>query len=528
MAGRTVSSFPSVAHHRSMGSDLPSSWFSLPVVVIVLASCLYIAVSLTWGRFANLDNDEIFYKAPGREWAATGHFRSPELKGYLGVVPPLEEIWLIYPPTYPFVFGLVVKVVGFGWRQCVGFDAVVHVIVSWLTVLIVGRFTGSVRTWPAVLCFLSVLVLGVLGRPDDLATAFGLIGILFVLRPYEQSRRALTYSEIISSGLSFGLCGATSPVAGIVLGAIGCPYIVERSGSTARAVVLLTCWTATAAFIFMLTIMPILVVSPTAYQQFIAQSRLVTGLDTRTVLERLTIVLTIGRRLSVPILGTIVLALLSFPSELKQKKLSRWSHHWLGIFLAIGALLLIRIHNYSYLWYVLPFALASFFASFVQGSLFGNRRLDVLGAGFLLATVGFGASQFFRETLILASLPQEQTLDYNADLVRREIPLGSTIVAYDLWWSLGNDYRVFEHQVPEKHWSEVQAVVSTTGSPMGQDQTRPSPRDQYLASHFESALDARNPEPIRLMGAPLSRTFRGYGVHILRRTDGDFTRNSDH
>src|SRR5690348_11300028 len=102
----------------------------LPVLALFAGLIAYVALLTTIGRLPNIDGDEIFYKAPGREWAQTGRFAAPELTGYLDVPPAFEEVWLVYPPVYPFSFGLFVKIAGFGWRQAVFFDAFIHALLA--------------------------------------------------------------------------------------------------------------------------------------------------------------------------------------------------------------------------------------------------------------------------------------------------------------------------------------------------------------------------------------------------------------
>ncbi len=504
--------------NATQGDDVPQIALSplktLTFIALSVIALMYVAVAGTFGRFPNLDQDEIFYKAPGREWAKTGYFRAPELTGYLGVKPGLEDAWLIYPPVYPITYGLFVKLFGFGWRQSVVFDAVIHCGVAFLTAFLAWRL--SQRIWPGVVAFVSVLCLGALGRPDDLAVSFGLVGVLMVLKSFQMRHEPISNRELIASGIAFGLCGATSPVAAIVIGGVALPCMLWRSGGWVTAIRMLGFWMTIATVVLILVIAPVAIKSPEAYKQFFAQSNVILKTDTRSMIERLFSVLTVGRRLSWPFLGLFGLGFVSLVPALIRKATTRWLYLWLGPTLGIGLLLLTKIHNYSYLWFLVPFLTASFFGAIARNELFG-RRLDRSALALGMVLIGIGSLQFFRETLILAMLPREQTLDYNADLIRREVPPGSTILNYDLWWALGNEYRIFEHQVPAKHWGEVHAVVSTTGSPIGSDAPRQTPRDEYVAAYFETSLDRRNPDAIRLGPLTLSKSFRGFGVHVLKR-----------
>jgi hypothetical protein len=84
-------------------------------VLLILIALVFLGAMAGLSRLPNIDTDEAFYKAAGRELGMHGRFAAPELTGYLGVRPPPEEVWLLYPPLYPLLFGGVVSVFGFGW-----------------------------------------------------------------------------------------------------------------------------------------------------------------------------------------------------------------------------------------------------------------------------------------------------------------------------------------------------------------------------------------------------------------------------
>jgi hypothetical protein len=65
----------------------------------------------------------------------------------------------------------VVKLFGFGWRQCVAFDAVIHACLALLTYAVALGLSGGKNRQAAFWAGLAVLPLGVFstGRPDELA-----------------------------------------------------------------------------------------------------------------------------------------------------------------------------------------------------------------------------------------------------------------------------------------------------------------------------------------------------------------------
>jgi hypothetical protein len=59
-------------------------------------SALYCVAELVPGRFAV--TDEVYFKAAGRNWAATGQFAAPELKGYRDdIAPHVSDVFFAYP-----------------------------------------------------------------------------------------------------------------------------------------------------------------------------------------------------------------------------------------------------------------------------------------------------------------------------------------------------------------------------------------------------------------------------------------------
>jgi len=86
----------------------------------------YLAVTARYGRFANFD--EVWYKCAGLDWAKHGTFAAHELSGFGHFKPGFDKVFGVYPPLYPFAFGLYTRIVGFGWRQVCLFDAGIHVL----------------------------------------------------------------------------------------------------------------------------------------------------------------------------------------------------------------------------------------------------------------------------------------------------------------------------------------------------------------------------------------------------------------
>jgi hypothetical protein len=150
---------------------------------LLLASLAYLAILTYLGRFPCIDRDETYFKAAGREWAATGRFAAPELRGIFELEPSLSEVWLPYPPLYPFLFGCVGKMFRFALDAITAFSikplllASLGGVVTALLAFALGAYSlvayirgSTVVGWTSlmtVITFLSsvqLLVLGVIGE----------------------------------------------------------------------------------------------------------------------------------------------------------------------------------------------------------------------------------------------------------------------------------------------------------------------------------------------------------------------------
>jgi hypothetical protein len=480
---------------------------------LLLASLAYLLVLTNVGRFPCIDRDETWYKAAGREWAATGRFAAPELRGSYGMEPPLEEVWLVYPPLYSFLFGCVVRMVGFGWRVCVWFDAVIHISLAVLTFGVAYGLSAGGDRRAAFWAGLAVLPLGVTGRPDELAIAFGMAGLLPLVRLRADAGCTLSWASAVASGALFGLCAGTSIAAAIVLGLIALVFLGARAGSPARFIVLGMTWAGTAATVSAALIAPILLYHPDAYRQYPALMKMIFQSDTRSHREKIAALLTVGRRVSLPVFGILALGLATAVDSLRRGTWRRWAMLWLGPVAGALFLLIFDTHLYCYVWFLGPYVLAAA----VAGS---DPRLTPwsLGAyisrGVIVLLVLYGSIDTVKQTIILATLPETQSMEYNARWIRDLIPRGSTVMTYEAWsYFSGSDYTVYDLEISRIYWSEVDYVVV-------QEQPLPHELDDYVQRHFRLIYDNQHRTPYTLLGVPLSRFHTGFGARVFARQKG--------
>jgi len=489
--------------------------------IFVVSISIYLFALIWLGRLPQPDTDEIFYKSPGREWAASGRFASPEFRGWYGFDPPLERIWLVYPPVYPFLFGVFVKVFGFGWRQCEIFDGLIRVAVAALTYAVAYRLADRHRSWAALCAGLAILPMSVwvIGRPDDLAVCFGMLGLLPLLASSADAVEGPPSPRaILVSGALLGLCAATSPVASIVIGLIGAVQLALRCRRPSQFVGAGALWVAAGALALGAAVAPVLWQVPAAYKQFQGHAGAIRS-DTRSLGERLRAILTVGRLISIPVLGLILVGQGLFLRARDGRTAGRWARSWLGPVLGIVFLLAIKVHSPAYIWYMGPFVVAAVMAGLVSSWPAGSLARGLPWALAVLLLVGYGSLEYGKQALLYALMPGSQRLDPNVAVLRRLIPHGSTIVTYEFWWVIGNEYDVRDRQIPPWLWGEIDYVVATTSTPLGLQDLYPL--DDYVRAHFVPCYDGRSEAPITFLGSPISRTFHGYGPLIWKRRTAD-------
>ena len=246
----------SANHSKKNGANKVMSRKTALAILLAL-SALYCLAELVPGRFAV--TDEVFFKAAGRTWAATGRFAAPEMKGYFSnvLVPPATEVFFAYPPLYPFLFGVYTKVIGFGPRSCMLYDVVIHLLVVWCGAL-VARLVFAVPWSASALCGALLLPLGTAGRPDELGIVFAL-GAALALR----TEVPLKFGVPVG-GVLLGLSCATSLGACLFLGSLVGFEVTRRERSYVRKLRNLAITAIIAIVVLAVCVAPVLMTHPLA------------------------------------------------------------------------------------------------------------------------------------------------------------------------------------------------------------------------------------------------------------------------
>jgi 4-amino-4-deoxy-L-arabinose transferase-like glycosyltransferase len=139
-------------------------------------------LEFTYPRFPDMDH-EAYFKAAGWNAIQKGAFAAPELEGYRHLDPPIERVYVTYPPLYTWLFGQWSRVTGFGWAACVGYDALISAVLAFIVYALagvvadalLGPLSDSRRTALAFVPALLTLLFRQVARPDELGMALGLL-----------------------------------------------------------------------------------------------------------------------------------------------------------------------------------------------------------------------------------------------------------------------------------------------------------------------------------------------------------------
>ena len=475
-------------------------------LVAVLA--IYVAQATMIGRLSGFD--EPWYKSAGREWGLHGRFASPELTGFMpNLDPPPERVYFPYTPLYSFLFGVLVRVAGFGWRQCVGYDAAIHATLAGLTYVLARRLGGDrLPRLGALAAALAVLAMGeVEGRPDELAMSFAMLGLIVAVGG------PIGWARAAASGALFGLCAGTSVGAAVMLGYIAFAVLVTAPSPWPRRVASCLVWGLSAGVVLGLVVAPILIPHPRAIDQFSTVARMhvsVGNLVTRffsyyrslrPIVRGLAPVLLIGLWLST---GTV-----------RTGGAGRWLRLWLGPILGIGFMLATVPQKLTYLWFLGPWMIVATASELALAwpALPSWKRVVV--AAVLAGAFVLGSEKAARNTLILATLPPSQRADHNEKLLAALIPAGRSVLTLDSWWLLARDHVVYDARWALVPPSAVDFVV-VTGNGSGVP-GQPVFLDFPLEKEYHLIADNLNRSRPTFLGRSLTNSSNGFGALVYER-----------
>ncbi len=486
----------------------------MALVLLAALSLVYFLSVIVPGRFAV--TDEVFFKAAGRNWAATGHFAAPELTGRLTEGPPLSEIYFAQPPLYTFLFGAYVKLLGFSPRVCIAYDAMIHLVLMWSAVIF-ARIVYRVDWGWAALSGALLATLGTAGRPDELGIVFALwAAVAFRSRISDPWRVPL-------GGALLGLCVCTSLGAFLFLSPLVLVELftarTDRAGRIADLGVGALAGIAVAAA----CVAPILIAHPAAYRQLIEhageQSSVLSALTGEQRNSSLGFValwksmMRYGYNYGLLIGGPLLFA---GPCGWLTRFSPRPVYWRLVILLASWVVLFIGMPGkYPYFWFqgcLLLIACVAL-AAHARDSLPTLRWRFVLALGLVLWLAA--SAQSLRWGYILWTLPQEQRLTVSDRRVREEVPAGEGVMTIDYWWDLADRDDVYDLVFSDPGVGAVNYIV-LSGNGSGKAGVPTDFKDKYKPG-FRAIFDQLNAMPPHISHLAISHSAYGFGAYVLKK-----------
>jgi hypothetical protein len=487
---------------------------NVALAVLAALSLVYFLSVIVPGRFAV--TDEVFFKAAGRNWAATGHFAAPELTGRLTEGPPLSEIYFAQPPIYTFLFGVYVKLLGFGPRLCIAYDAMIHLLVMW-SAMIFARTVYRVDWRWAALSGALLATFGTPGRPDELGIVFAMWAMI-AFRSRLRDRWGVPLG-----GALLGLCVCTSLGAFLFLSPLVLLELLtartDRAGRIADLAVASLAGLSVAAT----CVAPILIAHPAAYRQLIEhageQSSLLSALTGEQRNSSLgfialwTSMMRYGYNYGLLIAGPLLFAaacgwLTGLSPHPAYSRIGVLLASWVVMFIAIPG-------KYPYFWFQGCFLVIAcvVLAAHARNSLPTLRARFLLTLGLVLWLAASGQS--IRWGYILWTLPADQKLSVNDQRVHQEIPSGEGVMTTDYWWDLADRDTVYDLVFSDPGVRAVDYIV-LSGNGSGRPGVPTDFKEKYKPG-FRPVFDQLNATPPHISNLAISHSGYGFGAYVLKK-----------
>lgn len=334
-----------------------------------------------------------------------------------------------YPPVYPTVFGLWMKVFGIGLKQSLLFECIVRGLRSLLLAALIWPFLKNalnerkIRIW-GFFTVLFFLLLSIVSTDDDRPDELGLV---IGLSSWWVLMRAKHLYQYILSGLLLGLTAATSPACSVAIGFGTLSYFFFRVKQLRPFVFL----SLGAGLTFAASVLPILVAHGEVVKRFSSSANASSlpyplpwqkGVTWERFLSRVEYCMNhyfaLGFKLTFCFLAVLSIAIL-------MREKSRFKIHPFQISAVVFALIAPPVWSLQpyYLWFsVLP--LSVFFIASLLKQNQPNRIFGFLGLLVAFFPLFFHESKMF---VTVAHQPREEKSEFVREKLLQHIRPGERI-----------------------------------------------------------------------------------------------------
>jgi hypothetical protein len=488
---------------------------------LLLAS--FFVLEFGYPRFPDLDS-EISRKAAGLHLSQGGAFAAPELEGFLHVDPPIERIYFVYPPLYTWLFGQWTHMTEFGWAPCVGYDALISGVLAFivygLTGVVADALLGPVsvlrRTALAFVSVLLILLFRRVARPDELGMLLGYANVWWLLLSRGSWRRFIV--SCVSGALA-GLMLCTS--AGVFLAFI--PFLaalwLPRVGDMRKIGPSLAAAASAFALILATCATPLLLADPRSYQQLF--QHLHHEIFGHGIVSMLSSAWQDSRQRLFLLFATLPVFCIGMITLWRTGRIREALDLFVAPLVGFGLVVFVRQWS-AYWWFLQPWFLLV--AITVAADFWwhrDSRLVATMVVGWLAIWVAVASVWPVKDYLVRMTLPPDQKLATNAQMLRELIPKGAGVLTANTWWALGIDRSVYHPDHSDiRDLARIQYFV-TDGNGTGQPGFWFPPRNPRYAAmvreSFEVISDTLPRTPLRIFGLRLTNSAYGFGTIVLRR-----------
>jgi hypothetical protein len=468
----------------------------------------------------------VFFKSAGRNLAAGHGFAAPELENYARLDPPIQRVYFAHPPVYTWLFGQAVRLVGFGWRVCVGYDAVITALLAFCAWGLGGRLldtlgkAGKRNYLIALLPALAILLFRQSARPDELAMLFTYANIwLLLARPGRVSTAGL-------SGILWGLTLCTST--GVSLGFL--PFVaacwllqVDRT----KWPLSLALSAAGAMAASAICLIPLYLIEPNFLRQFLQHAH-VQILET-SAWKRICEALELAWQVAPWRVFAMIATLPLYCFGLLVNWRTRPRAETIALFVAplLGFLVLFCLRPvYTYWWFFQPWFMIVALIAAVQHWASG-KKWRIVSVAWPICLFSIAAIWPAKGYCVRLLLPPEQRITQAEERLRETIPPDATVMTSDAWWMLAGDHTLLSPTFADvddvKRIDFFVASSNGTGTPGRWVEPANLRYKQWLQEEFEVVRDDLPKQPTFVFGRRISRSGYGFGAIVLRRRSSPAT-----
>ena len=495
-----------------------------PLLPLLLLLATFFVIEFAYPNFPGVD--EIFFKSAGLNLSKGGAFAAAELEGFLHADPPLEQVFFVYPPLYPWLFGQWTHATGFGWAACVGYDALISaglaLIIFGLANAVAGELLGPVsvrrRAALAFLATLLTLLFGHRGRPDELGMALGFANAWWLFRPPASSPRQPSVTFV--SGVLAGLMLCTSPGVFMTFMPFLAALWLRRVNDMREVAPSLIAAGLGGGLAAALCLTPFFLLHPHFYQQFLQSFQV-----------------QVSRGWSYSIFSSY--AWHSSPQShfilsatvpvlcLGMVTLWRTRRIWEMLALIVAPLVGFGLMCFTYAphyywWFLQPWFLLV--AMVVTADFWWNRRsrpLATVSVVWLAIWLTVASAWPAKNFLVRVTLTPEQRLTPNVQKLRELIPTGARVLTSIGWWALGNDRSVYDPKFSDiRDLARIEYFVTDSNGPVqlgGWAWPGNARYDAMVRESFEVISDTLPRTPFQFFGVRITKGAYGFGTVVLRR-----------